>query len=65
MTPIQKKAIEQAIKIIEDMPSRQIWAENYKNENELRLAVKKQASEIQSDFGKKYEAVLWLKAVIE
>lgn len=64
MTPIQQKAIRQAIKLLEEIPSRPFWPDNFTDEAVLKAAAKKQNDEVFADGGKKFEAIEWLKAAL-
>lgn len=64
MTPIQQKAIQQAIKLLEEIETHAFFAENYKDEAALKAAAKKQNTDAFQDGRKKREAIEWLKAAL-
>ena len=62
MTPIQKKAIEHAIKLLEEINNCDFWPENYADMDAAKAAAVKQRAEVSANGGKKREAIEWLKA---
>lgn len=64
MNPIQRKAIQQAIKLLEEIESHAFFAENYGDSATLKAAAKAQNAAAFKDGGKKLEAIEWLRAAL-
>jgi len=64
MTPIQQKAIRQAIKLMDEIQAHAFWPENYPDMATAKAAAQKQNAAVFADSAKKQEAIEWLKAAL-